>query len=397
MEEEEGEGPYMSNRNVIVGMDLDRKNPQICYYETGSGDTQTAPMKNGVGEDSIEAVLDALEKRVRERSLSEEALHDLQDRGAALLRQSFRAHGIDDPEERIAGITITAEQLTRPFVSLVRGIYYRLGLDRERAFVQDHKESFYYHTMVQDPALWQRNVGFFRFSDRDVTFYSMGMDTMARPITVSIEQGITIHLAEERRRWDEQFYNMANASLRQNMYTSIFLMGDTFDKSWAGRSISLLCKGGRKVFVVDNLFARGACFAAREKVEGKRLGDYLYVSGDLVRSNIGMEMSIQGLDTYYPLISAGVNWYETEKECECLLTDKPELIFVISSADHEKTQLSRMQLPGMPHRPPKTTRIRLRMMYTAPGKCAIEVEDLGFGELFPSSGKVWHEIWEDKR
>ena len=87
-------------------------------------------------------------------------------------------------------------------------------------------------------------------------------------------------------------------------------------------------------------------------------------------------------------------WYETEKECECLLTGPPELVFTISSLEDGVKRLSRMKLNGMPERPPKTTRIRMHLSYASPKRCVIEVEDLGFGEFFPSSGRVWREIWE---
>ena len=384
--------------NIIVGIDLNRKAPQICYYDTATKDTQTAPLKSGSEGMSFQEILEQLEEMTVSTTLSdtkrEENMRSLETQAAELLKGAFTTLGIQDPAAQICGIMVTAETLTRPLVTLIQEMYRQLGFDKDKAFIQDYRESIYYHTLYQKQELWFRNVGFFQFSGRDVTFFSMGMDHMARPIKVMIEEGITIRLSEDRRRWDEQFYNMANASLRQNMYTSIFLMGDTFDKSWASRSISLLCRGGRKVFVVDNLFARGACYAAREKTEKRRLGDYLFFGDELLRTTIGMDMNIQGAETYYPLISAGVNWYETEKECECLLTGPPELVFTISSLEDGVKRLSRMKLNGMPERPPKTTRIRMHLSYASPKRCVIEVEDLGFGEFFPSSGRVWREIWE---
>ena len=385
-------------QGIIAGIDLNRKAPQICYYDRGTQDTQTVPMKIGNEEVSFQDILEDLDRLAAGDTLSErmraEEMQELIGQGAALMKRALATLGLKEPAEQIDALTVTTAQLTRPLVAWIRGVCREIGLDQDRAFLQDYRESFYYHTMYQKQELWQRNVGFFHFSGRDVTFFSMSRDNMTRPITVKIQEGITIHLSDDRRRWDEQFYNMANASLRQNMYTSIFLMGDTFDKGWAGRSIGLLCKGGRKVFVVDNLFARGACFAAREKTEQKRLGDYLYLGEDLVRNNIGMEMNVQGLETFYPLLSAGVNWYEAEKTCELILTADPVLVFTISSMEDARKRFFKMELRGMPSRPPKTTRIRLHLCYVSPTKCVIDAADLGFGEFFPTSGRVWREVWE---
>ena len=388
----------MDTRRIIVGIDLNKTQPQICYFEQSTQDTQTAPMKIGSENASFQDILETAEVLAEDSGLPadkrEEMMRYLVTQATDLLVGALSTLGIDNPEEQIEGMMITAEKLSRPLVSVIRAMFRKLGLGNERAFLQDYRESFYYHTLYQKSELWNRNVGFFRFSSRDVTFFSMSMDRMTRPITVKIDEGITIHLSEDRKKWDEQFYNMANASLRQNMYTSIFLMGETFDKAWAARSTSLLCKGGRKVFVVDNLYARGACYAARDKVCGKRLGEYLYLGEDLIRQNIGMEMIVQGTPTFYPLISAGVNWYETEKTCECILEEAPELIFILSGMEDGLRRFSKMQLTGMPPRPPKASRVRLHLSYASPKQCVIEVEDLGFGEFFPSSGKVWREIWE---
>ena len=124
----------------------------------------------------------------------------------------------------------------------------------------------------------------------------------------------------------------------------------------------------RRIFGGTNLFAQGACFSAREKVEERRLKGYLFLGNDLVRYNIGMEMTINGSPAYYALIAAGVNWYEAEKECELILDGTEELEFVVSSMESGKRNRYTMKLDGLPKRPPKTTR---RNLY--------EVLDLKFG------------------
>lgn len=46
-----------------------------------------------------------------------------------------------------------------------------------------------------------------------------------------------------------------------------------------------------------------------------------------------------------------------------------------------------MLLTGLPKRPNKTTRLLLKLQYISRKECRITVKDLGFGEMFPSSGK----------
>ena len=52
-----------------------------------------------------------------------------------------------------------------------------------------------------------------------------------------------------------------------------------------------------------------------------RVGDYLYAGPDMIEQNMGMEMIIRGHQEFYPMISAGVNWYMARAECEFVLDD----------------------------------------------------------------------------
>ena len=78
----------------------------------------------------------------------------------------------------------------------------------------------------------------------------------------------------------------------------------------------LLCRHQRHVFYGNNLFAKGACYGAKEKVEERNMKGYLYVGGDLVRINVGMEMTVFGTPAYHSLIaqkSTGMRLLETAR------------------------------------------------------------------------------------
>ena len=109
-----------------------------------------------------------------------------------------------------------------------------------------------------------------------------------------------------------------------------------------------------------------------------------------------MKMYLQGRETYYPLIAAGVNWYEADKICECILIGKEhELRFLISRMDEKDQKVSVMELPELDDRPDGTTRLRIHLSCESSKRCVIEVEDLGFGDMYPATGKVWREILEE--
>lgn len=49
----------------------------------------------------------------------------------------------------------------------------------------------------------------------------------------------------------------------------------------------------------------------------------------------------------------------------------------------------RLVLDGLPKRPDRTTRIRLKAYCTDADTCVVKAEDLGFGEMFPATHKIW--------
>ena len=129
-----------------------------------------------------------------------------------------------------------------------------------------------------------------------------------------------------------------------------------------------------------------------ERCGEKRLKNLLFIGSDLVVDNMGMEMLIEGEPGYKPLITAGIHWYEAENEIEFLLNDETEILLRTSSMKDGVRRKIKMTLPGLPERPPKTTRIRLHVHYEDANKCVIRAEDLGFGDFYPATHLVWEEV-----
>ena len=50
-----------------------------------------------------------------------------------------------------------------------------------------------------------------------------------------------------------------------------------------------------------------------------------------------------------------------------------------------------VKLENLPQRPRATTRLRIRLSMRSADIMKIEAEDLGFGEIFPSSGMRWEQ------
>lgn len=223
-------------------------------------------------------------------------------------------------------------------------------------------------------------------------FRKLAMSSGTKPVFVRLVNPIEASLRELPEERDEDFYKFIKETLGTELYSSIQMNGEGFDQEWAVKSVKLLCYQKRKVFYGNNLFAAGACGAGAEKCIHRRLKGYRYLGSSLVVKDIGMEMRVMGAPVYYPLLEAGTNWYECKASCELILDNTEELVFVVGTMGETEKKRMGMLLPGIPKRPNKTTRISLKLQYISRKECQITVKDLGFGEMFPSSGKVWEEI-----
>ena len=104
-----------------------------------------------------------------------------------------------------------------------------------------------------------------------------------------------------------------------------------------------------------------------------------------------MEMDVGGSLRNVPIVEAGRLWYEVYTSLELILDEKEELEFTVIPMEGGSRAKFVMKLPGLPKRPNKTTRLLLTVTYESEEQCLIRAEDLGFGELFPTDGKVWTE------
>ena len=331
----------MEQKNLILGFDFGEKYSQFCCYDRGTHTAVSIPVKEG--EEAVEFPTAIAKKRNE----------DTWKTGPDAEKSAHAGNGIwlDNLYEICMGSRICQIENRDYTPGEVLGTFLREAL---------------------------KMIGIER-PDQQIQAMMITTGHLTRPFVENVREAYKIIGLPRGRAYlqehDESFYCHV---LNQK------------PELWS-RKVGLLKKNQRRIFGGTNLFAQGACFSAREKVEERRLKGYLFLGNDLVRYNIGMEMTINGSPAYYALIAAGVNWYEAEKECELILDGTEELEFVVSSMESGKRNRYTMKLDGLPKRPPKTTRIRLRLEYDSPVTCQITAEDLGFGDMFPASHKIWHE------
>ncbi len=409
----------MEQKNLILGFDFGEKYSQFCCYDRGTHTAVSIPVKEG--EEAVEFPTAIAKKRNEETWKTgpdaEKSAHaengiwldnlyeicmgsricQIENRDytpgevlGTFLREALKMIGIERPDQQIQAMMITTGHLTRPFVENVREAYKIIGLPRGRAYLQEHDESFYCHVLNQKPELWSRKVGLFFLKDEEASFSELSISRKTKPATVTVKRGPKAALSIKPMERDRDFCHLMGEAMGNEIYSSVFLVSEEFDLAWADNSLRQLKKNQRRIFGGTNLFAQGACFSAREKVEERRLKGYLFLGNDLVRYNIGMEMTINGSPAYYALIAAGVNWYEAYGMLDVVPESEKNVTILSEDEDGSGTIRHTLRLDHFPDRPDRASRLRVRVWFSAPKTLEAEVTDLGFGSLYPASGRIWH-------
>lgn len=407
-------------RNIIVGLEIGKLQSQICYYDRKEKEPISISVKTGSnqylfptmlskkqGEETWHFGMEAQYFSKNEGEISvngllglfgsqeEIEIDGMKRRPEELLEHYLKGCisllGTAEPARQIKAVMITVPKLTKAMVKAFYEAAAKMGFDRKQIFLQDYDESFYYYVMNHRRDNWNRKTGWFLFEENQVSFASLSIDSQRRPIVAYIEHGVTAELPQDPVERDDHFYRLIARSCGTEPYSGIYIVGDGFDQEWAARSTPYLCKNQRHVYYGNNLYVKGACYGAREKCDEGNLKGYLYLSPSLVRNHVAMEMMVNGSPKTYVLAEAGKNWYEIHTELELILDDRDDLEFIVTPMDGGNRTRCSMKLDGLPKRPNKTTRLRVTVSYESEELCVIRAEDLGFGEMFPSEGKVWTE------
>lgn len=283
-------------------------------------------------------------------------------------------------------LVICVDRLTKENVSMFYGMAVRLGINSRQLTVIDRKESFYYFALNQDKSLWLHDVVMFMQEKESIFFYSLKRDLRTTPQVVSIDESISYTLDKNDK--DKSFLDIINESFKNQIISTVFLVGDTFAEGWMKQSVALLCKG-RRVLMGNNLFTKGACYAAATR-DREAEWPFVYMGENEMKFNLSLKVHDKGELSFYNLISAGSNWFESKGQCEVIISGSYEVDFWKQLPKSREAKIETLRLTDMPPRPDRATRIRITATPVSDDRIDIEIKDLGFGEIFMSSGKVWH-------
>lgn len=416
------------SKSIYVGFDLGRYSVQVSYLSPDMDAPMTAEQVTGSEVFNIPMVL-AKRRGVNQWYYGRDAIR-YHETGEGQIVDNLLQKAIDGEKEVVEGVEIDAVALLTLFIkrslSVLGGAGSRnitdimftcydldndvvdvmsrvasgLQLKKCNIYFQNYAESIYHYVIHQEAELWRHDVLCSYYDGNEVTNYLFRRNMKTRPIVTFVDTLDPHELpypeivtddarASAYARLDEAYAGYMTDTLKNLDVSCIYLLGDGFKDEWYDRSVKALARN-RRIFLGNDMFSRGAAYSLRDRdTSDEEIKKHIYLGVDKLKSNVGMNVLRRGEPSYLAMLNAGISWYDVKCEYEIFLPEDHILRFEIIPLNGTGHIEKDLELINVPEREPDSLRVRLSMSMSDINTVNVHLEDLGFGELFPSSGMKW--------
>ncbi len=401
----------------VIGFDLNDQYCQISYCHEGMeepetkevvGDNDKIPLaigtyrnrwtygqeaiRHGLGENGVFC------DRLFSRALAGETVMfgDKEVSAASLLEKYIELSlSTYDP---VTYIVFSVPALSEDIVRLLKMIGERIGLEKNHTIVQDYKESFCHFMFDQPKELWQYEAALFYCDKEQVCAYMMKridtgynrygssfvmVEEVSHALMSELHVTFPVMNVDSAMEADVRFLHWVNGVFDRRRISSVFLTGEGFETNWYPETLKVMCNG-RRVFIGNNLYSKGACYEAFRRQIGRSSGP-VYLDESKMTDRICMKIRRGDKEEMYPIVSWGEHWYESDCTYEVLLDNNdPIELYQNSLATGEEKTIT-VNLDGLPNRKNYSLRLVIQAVFLDENRCRITFTDAGFGEIFPET------------
>ncbi len=336
------------------------------------------------------------------------------------IRKSLNLLSVYVSVDQIETLVFTVPTLDKAMIGVLERVAASIPVERDRILFQSYSESVYYYMIHQQQELWETESAVFDHDGRTMTCYHMRMNHRTTPMVGVIDEftfnDVRVPEPEMLRSLDEDddadpgegakeasnegtevMINEMDEALQQVIHDflmsrpirSAYLLGSGFEGEWCKKTIRFLCMG-RRVFQGKNMYSKGACHYGMDRLKPTELNEkYIFLGKDKLQFNLGMNINRRDKEEYVALADGGENWFDISTVVEFLLISGSRVELIVTPLDGKEIRKIQVNLDGMPVRPEKTSRLRMKVSFLSGDTVKVVVEDLGFGEIFPSSNRKW--------
>jgi len=307
-----------------------------------------------------------------------------------ILRQRYQNNSIRQ-------LVITLRDCTPATEERLYGVMLALGIDRDRVKIISHTTGFMYYIVSQPRDVWVNDVALFDYGVKGLRYCQLSFGRKGTPTAVvadcvDLSEDISFEMLSQMssERLAHAFESIANLTLHKKIITSLFVTGRGFEGDWATDVLRRLCMG-RRVFLGQNLYTKGACYAARAIVQN-RLQEYCFLSEECIKASVSLRVYHDAQAYQLELASAGDNWKTAGTNCTLILDQCNELEFTVSDAVRKDKVLDVMTLDGPIRKERRSTRLQLNFRFINRDTAVVKLKDIGFGEFYKTNYRVWEQI-----
>lgn len=410
-------------KEIFLGLDLCQKNIQMSYYREDKAEPQSICQLNNTETYMFPNVMfysEAEEKWYvgndvsavrfgKKGTIIEDVLSNIESENhvvvgntpytyEALLLILLKTHITDflarSEEYKLIGLTVSLETYHPVVFRVLQRLPKELGISREHFAIISHGNAFFQFVMNQDEKLRTNSVSMFDYGHEGMEYYRIdrkhqGSQSIYYLMHQTLNEELPYkRLFEDVEELDKDFAKLAKAKMRETFISSVYLTGPGFNDTWIEESTKVLCDG-RRVFMGQNLFTKGACYHARLGAIEDANDAVLCTEGS-IPFDIGVSVGdMEGRNHFYPIAYGGREWYNMKGSVTLFLDDTRRIVMMYRDKVSKEMQKEVIEINGLPQRPPKTTKISLEVEMFNETMGAIVIRDVGFGKLYPTTNKIY--------
>lgn len=298
------------------------------------------------------------------------------------------------PSETIKQLVVTVPDPQPDYIQLIYDALDRLGIGKDRAAVISHKQSYLYYALSQKKELWVNDVGMFDYDGTRLKFFHMQIDRRKNPIMVGVKErdfSDAMDGAESEEQKGAVFESIVHGAIHKQILSTLYMTGDGFADDWADPVFKRLCVG-RRLFKGRNLYVSGACYAARELGESRRLTDFLLLDEDMISYQLSIRAYTKGGEEELILARAGTPWYQIDQSIDIIPDGEDELRFTAKNVFTKETKMFVLELEPVSGKIARQCRVGIRLRFANVHSCIVTMKDRGFGDFFPTSNRIWEKV-----
>lgn len=371
-------------KKLLVAADISRDFTELAYFIPDSMEPRPfVPKANGTAVRIVNGnLLEALEKGIGQERLSRhlaECLH---------IFDKFAK-----PEEMAVIVTMRNQDR---FLKNLKKALLDAGVKENAIFFSDYPESVYSY-VTSARGIRKRNE-ILVLDGQEETIRALYLEIRTEgtiPLAcvqeagkVDLEENLLegeIPDAEER---DQRLLHMLQHCAEGREITTVFLVGQQITQEEYPYSLEFL-SGQRPVYQSNHVFAIGACYTLMISLGLAKQRTIRYLGQDYLKASMFLPVQAGGENRDFPLAKPGVRYDRLETKAELILNGRNFLVLKEVGFTDQKTEERRFYMEGLPKRPNRTIRLRVCLSFEDRNTAVLRAEDVGFGELYPSSGRYW--------